>query len=82
MPDIFARSKSSRAVDFIDFLTCAMPTVVYEQLDANECSYLNELIGLVNACSIALQWDISYVADPPEHKGAKEFPSDIERLKW
>ncbi|KAG2217956.1 hypothetical protein INT45_001390 [Circinella minor] len=79
--DIFARSKSSRAVDFIDFLVFVLPTVVYEQLEQNGCPVLEPLMSLVNGCSLALQWEITYNPEPPEREGDSQQPSDLDRLR-
>ncbi|KAI9245565.1 hypothetical protein BDA99DRAFT_543660 [Phascolomyces articulosus] len=78
--DVFTRSGSSRAVDYIDFLLYVVPTVVYEVLEENECSDRDSLMNLVNGCSLALQLEISNKEEQAEREGDPEQPSNLERL--
>ncbi|ORY94097.1 hypothetical protein BCR43DRAFT_507313 [Syncephalastrum racemosum] len=78
--DVFTRSKSARGVDMIDFLLFAVPTLIYEQLEANDCPFLDQLANLVNLCSLSESWNISLIADPPEREGEDAQPSDLVRI--
>ena len=68
-------------MDFIDFLVFVLPTVVYEQLEQNGCPVLEPLMSLVDGCSLALQWEITYNPEPPEREGDSQQPSDLDRLR-
>ncbi|KAI9243097.1 hypothetical protein BDA99DRAFT_544636 [Phascolomyces articulosus] len=79
--DVFIRSGSSHAVDYIDFLLYVVPTVVYEVLEENECSDRDSLMNLVNGCSLALQLEISNKEEQAEREGDPEQLSDLERSR-
>ena len=72
--DVFSRPKTARAVDWQEFLLLTIPTLVFENLEQNECESLGPLLGLVSACSIALSWNISTTTSEGE-------PSDLDRLQ-
>ena len=54
---------------------------MYEQLEENGCTGLTPLMNLVNACSLMLQWEITYESEPPEREGDPQQQSDLDRIR-
>ena len=55
--DIFAKVDGTRAVDWLDFLLHAVPTVVAPFIQRQDAR--DALLGLVRACNLSLQWRIT-----------------------